>query len=282
MKSSQRQNGLSMVELLISLAISSFLILGITQVYIDNKRNQVFQLNQMGNLEGSRFAALVIDQYLGKAGYRRNPAALIETSFPKREAGGDCLEFKLGHTATGLNPDVGDGFCIRYQPQVSGELDCQGSSSSVNYTEAFPSTFSSADQIILAFKYESGGDTDLEKGRLLCKNLNATAPQYSELLSGIADIRLEFGVGNNDALDKKVNTFISQKDWTADSGAIRSIRYNLLLSSGPRLRDSDDSLVLSTWLEGAPDASKTRLQNADNRRIYQIASSTQNLRNLMP
>lgn len=282
MKSSQRQNGLSMVELLISLAISSFLILGITQVYIDNKRNQVFQLNQMGNLEGSRFAALVIDQYLGKAGYRRNPAALIETSFPKREAGGDCLEFKLGHTATGLDPDVGEGFCIRYQPQVSGELDCQGSSSSVNYTEAFPGDLSSADQIILAFKYESGGNTDLEKGRLLCKNLNATAPQYSELLSGIADIRLEFGVGNNDALDKKVNTFISQKDWTADSGAIRSIRYNLLLSSGPRLRDSDDSLVLSTWLEGAPDASKTRLQNADNRRIYQIASSTQNLRNLMP
>ncbi|MBN7116433.1 MULTISPECIES: PilW family protein [Pseudomonadaceae] len=282
MKSSQRQNGLSMVELLISLAISSFLILGITQVYIDNKRNQVFQLNQMGNLEGSRFAALVIDQYLGKAGYRRNPAALIETSFPNRAAGGDCLEFKLGHTATGLDPDVGEGFCIRYQPQVSGELDCQGSSSSVNYTEAFPDNLSGADQIILAFKYESGGDTDLEKGRLLCKNLNATAPQYSELLSGIADIRLEFGVGNNDALDKKVNTFISQKDWTADSGAIRSIRYNLLLSSGPRLRDSDDSLVLSTWLEGAPDASKTRLQNADNRRIYQIASSTQNLRNLMP
>lgn len=282
MNSSQRQNGLSMIELLISLAISSFLILGITQVYIDNKRNQVFQLNQMGNLEGSRFAALVIDQYLGKAGYRRNPAALIETSFPSRPAGGDCLEFKLGHTATGLDPDVGEGFCIRYQPQVSGELDCQGSSSSVNYTEAFPGNFPSADQVILAFKYESGGNTDLQKGRLLCKNLNATAPQYSELLSGIADIRLEFGVGNNDALDKEVSTFISQKDWTADSGAIRSIRYNLLLSSGAKLRDSDDSLVLDKWLEGAPEASKTRLQSADNRRIYQIASSTQNLRNLMP
>ena len=282
MKSSQRQNGLSMIELLISLAISRFLILGITQVYIDNKRNQVFQLNQMGNLEGSRFAALVIDQYLGKAGYRRNPAALIETSFPSRPAGGYCLEFKLGHTATGLDPDVGNGFCIRYQPQVSGELDCQGSSSGVNYTEAFPGDLSSADHVILAFKYESGGNTDLEKGRLLCKNLNATAPQYSELLSGIADIRLELGVGNNDALDKEVSTFISQKDWTADSGAIRSIRYNLLLSSRAKMRDSDDSLVLDKWLEGAPEASKTRLQSADNRRIYQIASSTQNLRNLMP
>lgn len=281
MKSSQRQNGLSMIELLISLAISSFLILGITQVYIDNKRNQVFQLNQMGNLEGSRFAALMIDQYLGKAGYRRNPAALLETTFPTRAAGGDCLEFKQGHTATGLDPDVGNGFCIRYQPQTSGELDCQGSGSSVNYTLAFPN-LSTNDLIVLAFKYESGGDSDLEKGRLLCKNLNASSPQYSELLSGIADIRLEFGLGNADALDKEVSTFMAQQDWTANSGAIRSIRYNLLLTSGAKLRDSDDSLILDKWLAGASDAAKARLQNADNRRIYQVASSTQTLRNLMP
>ena len=37
-----RQRGLSMIELLVALAISSFLILGITQVYIDNKRNYMF------------------------------------------------------------------------------------------------------------------------------------------------------------------------------------------------------------------------------------------------
>lgn len=36
-----RQTGLSMVELMITLLISSFLILGITQIYIDNKRNYI-------------------------------------------------------------------------------------------------------------------------------------------------------------------------------------------------------------------------------------------------
>ena len=39
MNSIKRQFGLSMIELLIALAISSFLILVITQVYLDNKRN---------------------------------------------------------------------------------------------------------------------------------------------------------------------------------------------------------------------------------------------------
>ncbi len=36
---SRRQSGLSMIELPVALAISSFLILGITQIYLDNKRN---------------------------------------------------------------------------------------------------------------------------------------------------------------------------------------------------------------------------------------------------
>ncbi len=43
---SRRQSGLSMIELLVALAISSFLILGITQIYLDNKRNYLFQQGQ--------------------------------------------------------------------------------------------------------------------------------------------------------------------------------------------------------------------------------------------
>lgn len=280
MSDSRRQNGLSMIELLISLAISSFLILGITQVYIDNKRNQVFQNSQMGNLENSRFAGLVIDQYLGKAGYHRDPSVLIETAFPSRDADGDCLAFKAGHSATGLDPAVGTGFCIRYQPETSGELDCQGSASTFVYDKAFPA-ITADDLIVLAFKYVPD-DTDLEKGRLVCKNLNASTPQYNELLSGIADLRLEFGVGSSDALDKEVASSVAQKDWTVNSGTIHSIRYNLLLTSKEKLRDSDDSAILSNWLATASDESKERLESADNRRIYQVASSSQTLRNLMP
>lgn len=283
MKLMKHEVGLSMIELLIALVISSFLILGITQVYIDNKRNYVYQQNQAGNVENSRFAALVINDYLGKAGYRRSPSALLDIVFPARGATGGCQAFSAGHAATGLDPDEGIGFCIRYQPQVSNELDCQGVASPVVYNEAFPSSPPDASELtVLAFKYEPSSDGELQSGALLCKSLNAPSPQYGEVLRGIADFRLDFGVGKADMLEKEVTTFISQADWTPASGAIRSVRYSLLLTSRARQRDSDDSKVLADWLVEAPADEQTRLQDADSGRIYQVAGATQTLRNLMP
>ncbi|MBE7376134.1 PilW family protein [Pseudomonas lopnurensis] len=283
MNKMNEQAGLSMIELLIALAISSFLILGITQVYIDNKRNYVFQQNQAGNLESSRFAALTISDYLGKAGYRRTPSALLDIVFPSRPAANGCLAFSAGHAVTGLDPSEGTGFCIRYQPQTSGELDCQGAASPVAYDEAFPSgPTSESDLTVLAFKYEPSVDGELQEGRLLCKSLNATSPQYGELLRGIADLRLDFGVGNTDMLEKEVTTFVPQADWSPSSGAIRSVRYALLLASRAGQRDGDDSKILADWLREAPADAQARLQEADNKRIYQIAGSTQTIRNLMP
>ncbi|OEC35593.1 type IV pilus assembly protein PilW [Pseudomonas cuatrocienegasensis] len=276
------QFGLSLIELLIALAISSLLILGITQVYIDNKRNYVFQQNQAGNLENSRFASLMLNEYLGKAGYRRDPVILIEEAFPDRSASGDCQAFGAGHSITGLAPNVGIGFCIRYQPKISGELDCQGAASaSFDDTVAFSSPPTSS-LIILAFKYAPSTDNELPNGRLLCKSLNVSSPQYGELLRGIADMRVDFGIGNSDILEKKISGFVPQSDWTAANGAIRSVRYSLLMASRSGQRDSDDSKILDDWLATAATDDKTRLQDADNRHLYQVTSSTQTVRNLMP
>lgn len=282
MKAFQHQRGLSMIELLIALAISSFLILGITQIYIDNKRNHVFQQSQAGNLESSRFATLMVNEYLSKSGYRRNPASLLEFVFPSQNASGDCLAFSAGHSITGLDPDEGTGFCIRYQPLTKDELDCQGVTVATFDDESAFSSPPQSSQIVLAFKYEPGIDGKLQDGRLLCKSLNASTPQYVELLQGIADLRLDFGIGNADVLEKEVSGFISQEDWTPASGAIRSVRYAMLMSSRVGQRDGEDSKVLDDWLAAASDTDKERLEEADNKRIYQVASSTQTIRNLMP
>lgn len=40
------QLGISMIELLVAMLISSFLIIGVTQVYLDNRSNTLFQQNQ--------------------------------------------------------------------------------------------------------------------------------------------------------------------------------------------------------------------------------------------
>jgi type IV pilus assembly protein PilW len=282
MKAFQHQRGLSMIELLIALAISSFLILGITQVYIDNKRNHIFQQSQAGNLESGRFASLMLNEYLSKSGYRRNPAALVEFAFAAQAANDDCQAFEAGHSITGLDPDEGIGFCIRYQPLTSGELDCQGTASTSFDDDSAFSEPPVTSLIVLAFKYDPSTDGKLQDGRLLCKSLNASAPQYVELLRGIADLRLDFGIGKADVLEKEVSGFIPQTDWTPADGAIRSVRYAALMSSRPGQRDSEDSKVLDDWLIAASDTDKERLENADNKRIYQVASSTQTIRNLMP
>lgn len=280
MNSVKNQIGLSMIELLIALALSSFLILGITQIFIDNKRNYAFQQTQASNLESGRFASLMLNEYLGKAGYRRSPSQLLEIAFPQRPEDNDCLQFTVGSSITGLKS--GTGFCIRYQPVISGEIDCQGEASKTfDDSQPFidpPST----SMIVQAIKYAPGDSNKLHEGSLRCKSLNATTPQYVELIKGVASLRLDFGVGKADLLEKQVSTFIPQKDWTVTTGAIRSVRYQMLLASRENQRDSDDSKILTDWLANSTAAEKTIINTNDKKRIYQVASNTQTLRNLMP
>ncbi|HHX35267.1 MAG TPA: prepilin-type N-terminal cleavage/methylation domain-containing protein, partial [Gammaproteobacteria bacterium] len=167
-----RQRGLSMIELMVALAISSFLILGITQVYIDNKRNYVFQQSQAGNLENSRFAVLMIDELLSKAGYRRVPDPydpIMENAFPISSGlSTHCEAFPRGGVITNIKTTSSGqvGFCLRYQPAHSGELICDGSSATL--TKVNPFLYPAQDETIyVAIKFTPHA-TDLNKGTLSC------------------------------------------------------------------------------------------------------------------
>lgn len=275
------QSGLSMIELLVALAISSFLLLGISQIYLDNKRTHLFQQSQTVNQENSRFASLLFGEYLNKAGYRRAPDQLIEDAFPRVDANADCQAFSKGSAVT-ATPD-GKGMCLRYQPLTSGELDCQGSGTTAfDDTKAFkPAPASSLVTLVLQYS----ANDELDKGAILCKSLGAASPAYVELLSGVADFRLEFGVGSQDLLEKKLadgnGRFVAASNWTVNSGPIRAARYSMLLASRENQRNGD-SKIYSDWYDSADTATKTRLTKGDNHRVYQVAHGTQTIRNLMP
>ena len=165
---------------------------------------------------------------------------------------------------------------------ISGELDCQGEASKT-FDDSKPFIDPpAASMIVLAIKYVPGESNKLHEGSLRCKSLNATTPQYVELIKGLASLRLDFGVGKTDLLEKQVNTFIPQKDWTITDGAIRSLRYQMLLASRENQREGDDSKILSDWLATSSAADKATINDNDKKRVYQVASSTQTLRNLMP
>lgn len=280
-----REAGLSLIELMVALLLGSFLLLGVTQVYIDNKRNYLFQQSQAGNQEGIRYAELVLREYLGKAGFRRAPDQPLEDAFPALAASSWCQEFTAGASVTGLKDGI--GLCIRYQPMVSGELDCEGNSTPAFTDDMFrPSPQDST--VVLAISYAAApAGSGLHTGSLRCKNVNAATAGYVELLDGIADLRLAYGLGVPSLFEKKLkdsgatDRFKPATQWAVSDGPIRAVRYELLMASQENMRDGD-SAILDAWLAGAAAADKQRLENGDNRRIYQVARNTQMMRNLMP
>lgn len=275
-----RQQGLSMIELLIALAISSILIIGVTQIFIDNKRNYLFQRGQANIHENARYAEMLLNDYLAKAGYRRAPDDLPEHAFPQLGASADCLSFGIGSPVTATTDKR--GICIRYQPVVSGEPDCIGSATGA-FDDAIP--FTSPPQsalVVLAIKYDQGDA--LDGGTITCKRIGSSAGEEA-LLGNVADFRLEFGVGTNDILNKALITtgdrFVSASDWTNNTGPIRAVRYSLLFASTPNQRVGS-SQIYTDWLASASAASKERLEAGDQNRLYQVAGSTRIIRNLMP
>ncbi|MDP3846283.1 MAG: PilW family protein [Pseudomonas sp.] len=267
-----QQTGISMIELLISLAISSFLILGITQVYLDNKRNYIFQQSQAGNQESSKFLVMLVDSYLNKAGYRRAPEATKEFAFKSLPASADCEVFKTEASIT--KAKIGTGICIRYQPLTSQELDCTG-----QQTPAFDDSKAFSDKnnaVIMVLRYRQDPDATKLNGTLECKVGN----QSADLLTGIADFRLQFALDTNS--DKTIESIISADNWTSSSGDILQVRYAALMASEQNQRTSTNSSILDTWNRDASNASKSRLAAADKQHLYQLANSAVSMRNLMP
>lgn len=262
------QKGLSLVELMVALAISSFLIIGVTQIYIDNKRSYLFQQGQSANQEGSRYTLLFFQQELLKAGYLTRPDKDRNSEFPAQSRAG--CSFGTGQTAYWDNETNGGSLCIRYQPQSPTSRNCLG-----NLISGPDKPYQSTDNVIVERFF-------LQDDTLWCEAMSSsgTSSQKAELLNGIADLRFEFGLG-----DRQVKEFSAQHDVSTNDN-LTAIRYAALLrTTTTRLRDdTNDSPVLARWqtLTNATDAEMQTLRDEDARNLYQIAQSTLTLRNLLP
>jgi len=271
-----RQHGLSMIELLVALAISSFLILGITQIYIDNKRSYMFQQSQAGNLDNSRFAVLMLDEVLSKAGYRRAPDQSMEDAFPPNDTFLRCNAFPAAAVISTLKDANATGFCIRYQPAVADDDLCDGNTTSL--TNELPFRYPAQNETIyLAIEYTPHASE--QGGSISCRSSKGG---NAELLEGIADMQIEFASGFEMEKRLKDNAYKNASSWQSSDGIVRAIRYSVLSSSRSGQRDGD-SLVFTNWLDNiAFDSSEERLEARDNRNIYQAAIGSQALRNMMP
>jgi type IV pilus assembly protein PilW len=143
-----RQRGLSLVEMMVTLLIGCFLIIGISQIYIDNRGAHLFQQGQASNLSKSRFAVLILEDLIARAGYRANPAEDPSAVFAA-DTVGSC---PFGGEEVVVANSQGTGICVRYQ----AALDAEAGSLE---RDCIDNTMTAEEAVVLNIDYDSSAGT---------------------------------------------------------------------------------------------------------------------------
>lgn len=244
LESRTRQSGISLIELMVALLISSFLIIGVTTMFINNKRAYVFQQGQAGNQENARFAQLLINQELAKAGYRSLAQDDYFIAFPSVSAANGCPAFAAGQVMQ--RSTSGNGVCFRFQGYSTAARDCLGQAI--------------ASKAVITTRLEY----DATSGTLQCTAQGATG----QLVTGLANLQFQYGVDLNST--RRAQTFVTAPDANA---SIVAIRYSLLFAS------TSDNLAVSQSNYFFPLSSATATTPTDAR-LYRSIAGTTTLRNI--
>jgi type IV pilus assembly protein PilW len=243
-----RQQGLSLIELMVAMVIGCFLILGVTQIFINNQKSYLFQQGQVGNQENGRFALTLLSQELLKAGYRSDPTA--DMSGDSTVA--NCT-FLSGTSVVARSPT---SLCLQYQAANRTDVTCQGTALSAASQALIQAPYAQANpKVIEQIALDTGTNS------ITCTVGSAT----QQLVSGVKDLRFEYGTTNG----------FSPTPNAADT--IVSVRYSVLMQSPGTgsVRDTGSSIspALDDW--------NTRYSTTynDTKSIYQIVQGTVMLRN---
>lgn len=275
MHSVKNNAGLSMVELLVTLAISSFLLIGVSTIFLDNKKSYVFQQNQSENIETSRYTLMLLQDQLLKAGYRRRPDIPLDQAFPASNALG--CNFSAGHTVKPF-PSSTNAVCMRYQPRNHLDRDCLGNLP-LKAAKLEEGPYTESGEVIVQRLYLSADALQCEVVHLID---TSTTPSSGELVTGLAGLAFEYGEASS-ASAQKLSEYKQ-----APTGPVIAVRYSSLYrSTSTRQRESlDAEEALNQWMKisglNNSSSSITALKTADNGQLYQVAQNTMMLRNLMP
>lgn len=240
----RQQAGLSLIELMIALLISSFLILGVTTIFINNKQSYTYQQNQAGNQENGRFALLMLNQELAKAGYRALAQDEFQIAFPSAAAADGCPAFSTGQVLQ--RSTSGNGVCYRYQRYSTNTRDCLGNEVAANAV------------VTTHLEY------DATSGTLQCTAQGATG----QLVTGLAGLQFQYGVDMSST--RHAQNFVAAPNAGA---SIVAVRYSLLFAG------TNDNIAVGQNNYFFPLSNTTATTPTDSR-IYRSIAGTTTLRNI--
>ncbi len=265
------ERGVTLVELMVSIAIGLFIVLVATTIYVQGLSTVSFRAGQSENLNNTRYVLDVLDNELTKTGYRRDPLQLIEEAFPEDATANAQNQCQFAKGQAIYAPDA-KSLCIRYQARDESETDCGGTAATLGAASG-PYVSPVAGTGVFSERYH------VENGSLVCQpgGDKATAQKVAD---GVRDVHFEFGVDKlaNPGLGRHVDEYTT----TAPTGAevIRSLRYTILLSSTAKgLTQGMDSTVCTRWIDAGGDEKSC---DTSKGQLYQLATGSLTLRNLMP
>lgn len=264
------QRGVTLVELMVSIAIGLFIVLVATTIYVQGLSTVSFRAGQSENLNNSRYALSVLDNELTKAGYRRDPTQEMADAFVADAAANakNGCQFAAGQAIYAPNAK---SLCIRYQARDDAETDCAGTSAALDPT-ALPYDPPAAGTGLFVERYS------IEGGSLVCQSGDANAKAVT-VADGVKDVHFEFGVDQMTDPAKGRHIDVFKTAVPASGEVIRSLRYAILMTSTAKVTQGMTSTVCSRWTEAGGAQGSC---NTSGGQLYQLASGILTLRNLMP
>ncbi|WP_191965313.1 PilW family protein [Marinobacter halotolerans] len=257
-----KQQGLSLIELMIAMTLGLILTFGVVQIFISSKQTYSVVTAQSQTQENGRVVKHFLGRGLRHAGYWDDstlPIALPDNGvFAENQ-----MVFATNDDAASANNivDGTDTITVRFNGTADGQLrGCTGMTPDRN-------------QMIVDRYYVTPAGANTNVPSLQCDSEMLTLGGASvstasqPLIVGIENLQVEFGIGTEDRITQYVSA-----DEVTDWGDVRSVRYGFLATSNQNTGGRENTNTY-TLVDG-----ETVTASGDNR-LRQVQRDTVFLRN---
>lgn len=236
-----KQSGISLVEIMVSIAISFFLLAGVLQVFLNSK--QAYRTSSaFGELqENIRFISDYLPRVVRMSGYRTTPAdtmfTSLDTLFPQSSAHIQVVD--------NLGTNGSDILTIRYQGSGDGAGNPDGT-----IRDCLNQAVDSNSVVINMFSINANDELE-------CQAINPDAPTnvVTQILTpGVENMQILFGEDIDE--DRYADRYVSPNFAGINLNNVVSVRISVLLKSTEEVHktiDNNSYNLLGTVFTPTPD-----------------------------
>jgi type IV pilus assembly protein PilW len=244
-KHARSQCGLTLIELMIALLISSILMFGVGTIYVSSKRGYNIQDNLARQQENSRFSVELLVHDLRMAGY------------PKRYVSSPIV---TGSTADG-GGTANDTVTVEYL----GNTDCLGQNTPANSCSADPTQRCAINTY--SIKHDAGTNTD----NLYCQGNGGANAEI--IADNVTNMQVLYGIDTDTNGDGIANKYVTWPSASADPSKIVNVRFALLTQTPNEVKKAQTTKIYSLLDQ------KITINN--DRHFHRVYMNTVQLRNQM-